>query len=72
VEILYNKMAQYRFKNMSITATHYPRGSKEKSPSAIDLCFSKGEISNSIDTWMINHGSTLDYSIIGKGLLEQG
>jgi hypothetical protein len=40
----------YKLHNKPGIETHYPRGPKEKSPTVIDLCFSRGEISNSIDT----------------------
>jgi hypothetical protein len=60
----------YKLHNKPGIETHYPRGPK-KSPTVIDLCFSRGEISNSIDTWMINHDSTSDYSIIGIRIIRQ-
>jgi hypothetical protein len=43
--------------------THYPRGSNNKSPTLIDLCFSRGTITQWIDTWFIDDNSTLDHSI---------
>jgi hypothetical protein len=60
----------YKLHNKPGIETHYPRGPKEKSPTVIDLCFSRGEISNSIDTWMINHDSTSDHSIIGIRIIR--
>jgi hypothetical protein len=60
----------YKLHNKPGIETHYPRGPKEKSPAVIDLCFSRGEISNSIDTWMINHDSTSDHSIIGIRIIR--
>jgi hypothetical protein len=39
----------YKLHNKPGIETHYQRGPKEKSPTVIDLCFSRGEISNSID-----------------------
>jgi hypothetical protein len=60
----------YKLHNKPGIETHYLRGPKQKSPTVIDLCFSRGEISNSIDTWMINHDPTSDHSIIGIRIIR--
>jgi endonuclease/exonuclease/phosphatase family metal-dependent hydrolase len=44
--------------------TYYPRDSN-KSPTLIDLCFSRGEITQWINTWFVDDDSTSDHSIIG-------
>jgi hypothetical protein len=46
--------------------THYP--TNNNNPSVIDLCFSKGEISDKIITLSVNHDSDSDQSIIGLQL----
>jgi hypothetical protein len=46
--------------------TYYP--TNNNNPSVIDLCFSKGEISDKIIAWSVNHDLDFDHSIIGLHL----
>jgi hypothetical protein len=54
----------FKLHNKTGIPTHYPRDS-DKSPTLIDLCFSRGEITQWINTWFIDDDSTSDHSIIG-------
>jgi hypothetical protein len=45
---------------------YYP--TNNNNPSVIDLCFSKGEISDKIIPWSVNHDSDSNHSIIGLNL----
>jgi hypothetical protein len=53
----------YKLHNKPNISTHYLRGPTKNSPTVIDVCFS-GEISNSVDAWVINHDPTPDHGII--------
>jgi hypothetical protein len=53
---------------VSISTTNQASLPTNNNPSIIDLCFSKGEISNKIIAWSINHDSDSDHSIIGLHL----
>jgi hypothetical protein len=57
----------FRLHNTPGIATHFPRGNgeKPKSPTVLDLCFSRGAISKSISSWLVDHESTSDHSIVG-------
>jgi hypothetical protein len=54
----------FKLHNKTSIPTHYPRDSN-KSPTLIDLCFSRGEVTQWINTWFIDDDSTSDHSIIG-------
>jgi hypothetical protein len=55
----------FKFHNKTGIPTHYSRGSNNKSPTLIDLCFSRGTITQWIDTWFIDDNPTSDHSITG-------
>jgi hypothetical protein len=55
----------FKLHNKTGIPTHYPRGSNNKPPTLIDLCFSRGTITQWINTWFIDDDSTSDHSIIG-------
>ena len=52
--------------------THFPRCNPPKLPSIIDLAFSRGDISNHVNAWVLDHETTSDHSLVGLSLLLQG
>src|SRR5215207_9788634 len=65
-----NWLDEHSFKlhNKPGVHTFFPRSSTIRNPTVIDLSFSRGAISTYVDSWIIDHESTSDHSIIGLNL----
>jgi ribonuclease HI len=60
----------FQLHNIPGVSTYFPRNFPVASqpPSVIDLCFSRGSVSNLINTWTIDESSTSDHAVIGINL----